>query len=336
MNLKLLIDGIVRQTTVLIAQLSTAAGARSPLSHVADEVFFSLAREIEAQGVRKQVVADMFGLAMRSYQKKMQRLTESATQRDRSLWEAVFEFVAAHSPTRARILQRFAHDGERDVTAVLNDLLRSGLIFTTGGDQGAVFGVTTAEIRNAVQRGHDQESIENWIWFLVFRHEAQTAAELRELVRADVAVVDTALENLIASGRIRRKGETLESSNLVVPLGTEQGMETAILDHFRTVAVAIAAKVRRGAGASSEPNLTGGSTYTFTLTAGHPFEPRVHALLNDVRAQAQVLWEEVASYNNAHPPNPDTASRLSFYAGQVLEENLPLTSNPHEATHQEP
>jgi hypothetical protein len=32
-HLKLLIDGIVRQTTVLIAQVSTNSGERSPLSH---------------------------------------------------------------------------------------------------------------------------------------------------------------------------------------------------------------------------------------------------------------------------------------------------------------
>lgn len=33
MNLRLIIDGIVRQTTVLIAQLSTTSGLRSPLAH---------------------------------------------------------------------------------------------------------------------------------------------------------------------------------------------------------------------------------------------------------------------------------------------------------------
>lgn len=38
-NAKLLIDAIVRQTSVLIGQLSTAAGIRSPLAHVADQVF---------------------------------------------------------------------------------------------------------------------------------------------------------------------------------------------------------------------------------------------------------------------------------------------------------
>ena len=53
-DLKLLIDGIVRQTTVLIAQLSTSSGIRAPLAHVADQVFLELAREIEAQGVAAQ------------------------------------------------------------------------------------------------------------------------------------------------------------------------------------------------------------------------------------------------------------------------------------------
>lgn len=65
MNVKLLVDGIMRQTTVLIAQLSTSAGVRAPLAHMADQVFLSLSREIEAQGVARKVVADMFGLRMR-------------------------------------------------------------------------------------------------------------------------------------------------------------------------------------------------------------------------------------------------------------------------------
>jgi hypothetical protein len=57
MNVKLLVDAIMRQTTVLIAQISTAAGVRAPLAHLADQVFLSLAKEIEAQGVGKKVVA---------------------------------------------------------------------------------------------------------------------------------------------------------------------------------------------------------------------------------------------------------------------------------------
>ena len=88
MHVKLLIDEIVRQTTVLIAQLSTAAGIRAPLSHLADQVFMELARELEAQGVRRTVVADMFGLALRSYQLKFQRLSE-APRPHTSLWQDI-------------------------------------------------------------------------------------------------------------------------------------------------------------------------------------------------------------------------------------------------------
>lgn len=66
MNSKLLIDLVIHQTTILIAQLSTAAGLRAPLAHIADQVFLELSREIERQGVSRKVVADMFGLALRS------------------------------------------------------------------------------------------------------------------------------------------------------------------------------------------------------------------------------------------------------------------------------
>jgi hypothetical protein len=42
MNVNVLIDSIVRQTTVLIAQLATTAGVRAPLAHLADQVFVEL------------------------------------------------------------------------------------------------------------------------------------------------------------------------------------------------------------------------------------------------------------------------------------------------------
>jgi hypothetical protein len=79
MNVKLLIDAIVRQTMVLIAQLATSGGARAPLAHVAGQVFLELVRELEAQGVSRKIGADMFGLGLRSYQRKINRLAESST-----------------------------------------------------------------------------------------------------------------------------------------------------------------------------------------------------------------------------------------------------------------
>src|SRR5690242_18209427 len=97
MNTRLLIDAIVRQTMVLIAQVATSGGLRAPLAHVATQAFLDLARELESQGVSKKISADMFGMALRTYQRRTQRLMQSRTEHGRSLWEAVHEFVEQNS-----------------------------------------------------------------------------------------------------------------------------------------------------------------------------------------------------------------------------------------------
>ena len=46
MHVRLVIDAIVRQTTVLIAQLATSAGMRAPLAQIANQTFLSLTHEL--------------------------------------------------------------------------------------------------------------------------------------------------------------------------------------------------------------------------------------------------------------------------------------------------
>jgi hypothetical protein len=314
-------DGVVRQTTVLLAQLSTTAGARSPLAHVADQVFVELAREIESQGVRRQVVADMFGMALRSYQKKMRRLTESASVSEQTLWQGVLNLVEREQPTRSRVLERFQFDGEREVAAVLKDLVRSGLVSVTGNGDEAVYTVTSDGVRDKVQRRQDIDSIANLAWLLIFRREVEARAELAARLGVDEPLASAALDELLRSGRVSELGGRLVSSNVVLPLGAEQGWETAILDHFRTVSVAIATKIRTGFGGAKADDRIGGSTFTFTVTPGHPYERDVNELLKRTRLQAQALWDKVAAHNQEHAPDPEQSTRVSFYVGQVVDLN---------------
>jgi hypothetical protein len=145
-NVQLLIDSIVRQTTVLIAQLATAGGARAPLAHVANQVFLYLAEELDSQGVSRKVCADMFGLALRTYQRKVQRLAESNTDRGRSLWEAVFQYLDEQKiATRNQVLVRFNRDDDQLVRGVLHDLTESGLIFSSGTGDGTVYRAATKD-----------------------------------------------------------------------------------------------------------------------------------------------------------------------------------------------
>jgi hypothetical protein len=155
MNVSYLIDSIVQHTTVLIAQVATTAGVRAPLAHVANRVFLDLVTEIERQGVARKVVADMFGLALRSYQLKVQRLSESASDPGRTLWEAVYNFLKdSDVATRAEIMTRFASDDDGSIGSILNDLVETGRVYKTGRAHSSVYRLTSEEELTGELAGH--------------------------------------------------------------------------------------------------------------------------------------------------------------------------------------
>jgi hypothetical protein len=322
MQSRLLVDAIVQQTTVLIAQLSTAAGIRAPLAHIADQVFLELSREIERQGVGRKIAADMFGLALRSYQKRVQRLSESATVRDRTLWEAIYDFVCEQqSVSRERVEKRFAKDSEDDVAAIINDLVSNGLIYAAGRGRSAIYRAVTAQDRESADEG-DGQSLQSLVWMLVYRRRARSLEELRGALNVDERALREAVDQLVADKRLTRGSgpaePELHADTLLVPVGAERGWEAAVLDHFRAVAVAIGSKVQRGP--RSAPNdLVGGATLSFDMHPGHPCEAEVYGLLGRMRADINELWNRVVAYSEVNPVPDEQKTKVTFYFGQNVE-----------------
>jgi hypothetical protein len=149
---------------VLIAQVSTAAGQRAPLSQVADRVFLDLVHELERQQVGKKVIADMFGLALRSYQQKVQRLGESATD------------------TKAQVLRRFVQDDESSVRGILTDLVESGLVYQSGRGDAALFRATDADDWTQATGNDDARTLAAWL--LVYRHAPATLEQIAQEKRS--------------------------------------------------------------------------------------------------------------------------------------------------------
>ncbi len=325
MHARLLIDAIVRQTTVLIAELSTAAGIRAPLAHVADQVFLELSRELEAQGLGKRVVADMFGLMIRGYQKKVQRLTESASARDRSLWEALLDCITkAPGISRQEIVELFRQDDENDVGAVLRDLTNSGLVYSAGQGRRCVYRPTSAEDRKHFADEDNQDSLVSMIWATLFHHAAADVDELANRLNIERGAVQRAVEQLHSEGRVEAEDPAalrgLSARELLVPVDAEQGWEAAVFDHYQAVAAAIAAKLRRGRTSATTNDVIGGTTLRFELAVDNPHREQVLRLLADVRRQANELWEQVRTHNSAHPISTDDVTNVCFYFGQYLTE----------------
>jgi hypothetical protein len=326
MNYQVVIDAIVRQTMVLIARLSTADGVRSPLSHIADSVFVNLVRELESQGLGKKVVADMFGMALRSYRQKIQRLNESVTSRGVTLWEAVHGFIAERgSVTRTQLFDHFKPDDEPTVRSILNDLVDNGLVCRSGRGQDAKYRVATASeleelgLRSAANTRETNEAL---VWVHVYRAGPLRRDKLAESLRLADCALDEAVNGLLASAQIaceeRTDGVYYSTDRCLIPVGEAAGWEASLIDHHRAVLTALAAKAVNGRHVSVANDTVGGTTISYDVWPGHPKEREVLELLASSRQRGGALWHEVEAYNQTH--TSPAAYQVTFYCGQYLRD----------------
>jgi len=323
MAVPVLIDLIVRQTTVLIAQLSTAAGIRAPLADIADQVFVQLSSALESQGVPKKVIADMFGMALRSYQKKVHRLSESKTEHNQTLWQAVLDYVDREGPAmRDQIFRRFGHDDPTSIAAVLNDLVKSSLVNKTGSGDAVLYRTTPEQDRATIARALDLESIAALTWLTIYRSAASIDAQrLRDALGLEPEVLEQALRMLCEQGRVQRDGERYRAATLLIPIGSDQGWESAVFDHFQAMAVAIGMKLSKNKTRADHADVIGGATLSFDIHDAHPQRERVLGLLKTVRAQVNALFDEVVAYEAEHPAPDSGKTRVTFYFGQSVQDN---------------
>jgi hypothetical protein len=327
-NVKLLIDAIMRQTTVLIAQLSTAAGVRAPLADVADQVFLSLSREIEAQGVGRKVVADMFGLALRGYQKKTQRLATSSSVQGKTLFEAVLEFVEKESGAqRSTLLKRFERDGERETTGVLADLVQSGLLYASGSGESTFYGITSDAERQRYTRQSDTVGLANMALGAIYRSPGVSREALAVELRVARSELELALALLERDGRISCDPLTmaLSAKTFQIDMDEAHGWESAVFDHFQALVTAITSKLHLRSRLDPAAQWVGGTTLRFELTPQHPLRQEVLQLLAQIRLQTDRLWERVAEHNTLHPSNEDERFNVSFYFGQNIDDTALAT-----------
>ena len=335
MNVKVLIDSIVRQTTVLIAQLATSGGVRAPLAHVANQVFLELTRELDAQGVSRKVSADMFGMALRSYLRRIQGLSESSTERGRTLWEAVLDYLSqGEVRSRAQVLKRFSRDDQNLVRGVLHDLTESGLVFSSGSGLEQMFRATTKAEQLQMGKLAETAGFEELLWAFIYREGPLDRAALCELVPGDVERLDQALAHLRSLGKVTVEVQGAElryrAERLEVLLQAEAGWEAAVFDHYRALVQTICRRLAHGGvaggssagGGASAQSRVGGSTFTLDVWEGHPFADEAYGVLARFRAIHTELYERIERHNGEHgrPPEYD---QVVIYGGQHVVSRRP-------------
>jgi hypothetical protein len=321
----LLIEAVVRQMTVLLAELATSGGLRAPLANVADRVFIELARELDEHGVSRSVSADMFGMALRTYLRRIRRYDESKTETGASLWEAVLHFIETRrAVSRDQILEAFSKDDDAQVRSVLQDLTDSGLVFRAGVRAATVYRAASPEDVSALRRSADQDGMDSVLWAIVRREGPLSLATLADRTGLRSEELADPLARLVRDERLEESvnpsGKTYHARSIVIPLGSRSGWEAAVYDHFHAVVKTIVCKLRRDGDGPATDDRIGGSTYGFEVWDGHPLAERVYGQLRVFRTATTELRREVDAFNENNP-RPARYDRVTAYFGQcVIEE----------------
>jgi hypothetical protein len=320
MTIELLIHAIVRQTTILMAEHGTGRGLRAPLAQIANQVFLDLVAELERQGVSRKVSADMFGLGLRTYRRKIQRLSESSTERGRSLWEVVLEYVKSQRlVTRREVLTRFARDDERQVRAVLHDLCESQLVFSSGFGANTTFRAASDEELVALQQRLGAEGMDELVMALMYREGPLTAKEIAGRAQVEPAALEGALSRLVETGRVERVehdgGQLYKAGGLVIPLGAPVGWEAAVFDHYKALVTTVISRLHEQRPSPELADSVGGSTYTIDVWSGHPLAEEIYGTLARLRAELSDLRERAQTFD---ADRPEAFHRAVIYVGQNL------------------
>jgi hypothetical protein len=319
-NVQVLIDSLVQQVTVLIAQLATSGGARAPVAHIANQVFVDLARELEAQGLSRKVSADMFGMALRAYQRKLRRLTAPGKEREGTLWKAVLDAIAAAgSLPRGELLERFGRDDEVLVRGVLRDLVDSGVLACAGQGGDARYRLLSDHELRQRASGQPERGFDELLCAIVYRSGPLQRDALAARLQMPEQAVAARLDALCTSGRLQRSETGYSAQDLIVPLRAEAGWEAAVFDHVQAVVQTICQRLGGGPGVPSGREQIGGSTYSFDVWDGHPLAAEVEAALARFRAQHGELRERVDAWNREHG-RPARYLQFVVYGGQCVFE----------------
>ncbi|MFN3200585.1 MAG: helix-turn-helix domain-containing protein [Bradymonadia bacterium] len=318
---KVLIEQIIHSTAVLLAEVSTMNGARTPLSDIFDLLFMDISAHLEQKGITRKVIADMFGMSTRTFQRRVHRIREFKPD-EKTIWMSVIGYIH-HSEGcgRQEIIDNFLQYDEGQIISILNDLIANNVIAKT--DKGYT---ETSKTSSFFHTLCEEESL--LVWAHVYRHGPMKTSEISEDLHLPIELA----EQIIASLVEQNKASYLEAQDAYtcrecyIPVGSVEGFYASMFEHYGTV---IRTMITRLHNISSKPTdqSTGMSTISFNVFEGHVHYEDVTGILADFREQVNRVWYAVLEENKRKNLPREGVQKVEFYMGQNIYP-LDLTHRP--------
>ncbi len=331
---ELLIDGVARQSVRLIAHIAVFAG-RSRLSGLTEQMFGWLVGALRTEcGLSHGVVQSMLELPRSTYFDRLKRESGDGGSPGSNVWLSVLMHLYRRSPdpvSAQEFVVAFPRVDERVISAILSDLQKQELVRRS--DDAPASGtwehyeVADAErVETLVNRA--LEDISSMVLVSLFQHGPIDAEALAACLSVTTLEVEDALHDLKEQGLIEmtRVGgvERWDSQGIDIAFESAEAWHAAVYDHVHTMVNVIIGKLRSQQTLARMEDEVGGSTFTYEVWPGHPYEAQVGAIFARVRGEADELLTQLREYEKSEEaqPRPPLSERrkVVFYCGQSVHD----------------
>jgi len=327
MNFSNLVERIVPLVAELFATLASRDPLRMHFADIAGKTLLDIVQTLRSDGISQEAIAASLEMTITGFRAKMKKLAQEFEEVDavpgdagpRTLLERVHGFVYEEGGDRVGTRYQDIADAFRGVKpdslrGVLHFLVQSGVLSVTG--RGA-----TREYRTIPQRRADSASLADAV-VMLYRDGPMTVAELAHRLEVPTATARRFVERLEGEGRLEPGGgptgeTTYKATSYHVPMGSADGYEAALWDHFQAVVRSVNKKVRLGRYNASLHDVNGGTTFSFDVAEDSELFEELSGFLQSMRVQMEA-WRERAL--EEVPPPGTSSKRVTIYTGQMVED----------------
>jgi hypothetical protein len=313
----LLITIVVRKSADLVATVATQGGSRHSLAEVPNRFHEALAEALDARNVPRKVAAEMFGVGLRTHQRRLKQAHEAPVTKRETLSARVYRLVSvAGESTKLDIELAFQDVPAHLLASALRDLQKNDLLLRT--QHGAEVRFATTGRSGVLQDADEFHVLQHFLSALVHRLGPVRSRDLCPLVDEPLELVESALQTLEHDGFLASEGPQTArqwvSRNKAMPRKAGPRRLATLGDHFVAVLTNLMGAVEENDPETMDTSpSSAGTSVAIEVPEGHALVGELHEAFRVFRttvADIQKRAEGLEDAGNTSPP-----VRLSSYAG---------------------
>ncbi|GEM_PF-4795367 len=282
-NYSLFVDTTLSSAASIIAAIMTRNHQRRSYQNIGEKLFKNIAEELIRRDVPYRVAADMMGVSLRTFHRKLKnaKLVDSG----RAATAILSYIVDLKEVGRIELYGHFHFLDPALIGSILKDFQASGHIEIEG-----------EKIESLGQKEIHKETVsQNYVHFVLIQHPEMTVADLVAITPLSTFECQNILDTLIQKERIEKVGEKYTAHTPLLLSRQSMHEDESLIFGLSMMFDAACKAIKIRIDSEGETKNSQGNLRSFRVKKGDANDRRIIATLDKLSDSMSELWKKIRS-----------------------------------------